>query len=172
MRILNVTDLSQYTNGKEITEYINLKYPNYSDMDRLSYSVLAEYLASGEYKGNHILANYQKERRAEAIITAWGTAYLQALGRNEDAGLFNAEKALSFLEEFYFFDEDQSIIRLMGELPAAVAGRITLLLLKYRENVSELIDTVGSFLNKKSTTGSLRAAYRELVPRVVPNYQN
>lgn len=172
MRILNTNDLSQYTNGKETIEYINLKYPNYSDMDRLSYSVLVEYLASGEYKGNQVLANYSKERRAEAIITAWGTAYLQALARNEAAGLFNAEKALAFLEEFYFVDEDQAIIRLMSELPGVVAGRITLLLLKYRENVSELIDTVGSFLSKKSTTGALRAAYREFVPRVIPKYQN
>lgn len=172
MSILDINSVLSYTDGKNIQEYISFKYQNAAELDRNSFAVLVDYLTSGEYKGTKVFTNYLKERRAEAIVTAWGTAYLQVMTHAEAAGIFSTEKALDFLEAFYFKGEDEAVIDLVSNIPSPVTGRMFLLLLKYSEDVSGLINTVGSFLSKKATTGDLRAVYRQFVPCSVPKYQN
>jgi hypothetical protein len=172
MSIFDANSVSSYVGGKTILDYINFKYPNSNEFDRKSFALLVDYLISGDYKGTREFANYLKERRAEAIVTAWGTAYLQTMVHAEAAGIFSTEKALAFLEEFYFKWEDEAIINLANLLPSAVTGRMLALMLKYKEDVSGLLTTVGSFLNKKATTGDLRTIYRRFVPSSAPKYQN
>lgn len=146
------------------------KHPDASHIDVCSFAGLVAYLATGWY-GGFGTEEYEKERQAENIVIAlaggtapapdspFGTIPESALTGRPSAEF--TTKALRFLDEFYFGDQEKAVTELLESVDEKTAARVVLGLAKTQAQYRKLVEVASGFLKKKESISALRQAVRE-----------
>lgn len=148
------------------------KHPAAARLDVCSYAGLTAYLATGWY-GGFGTDGYQKERQAENIVLALAggiaaepDGVLATVPETVVNGTPSAEfsrRVLTFLDAFYFGDQEEAVADLLDSVDGLIAARIVLGMARTQAEYDRLARVADGFLKKKENISALRKAVKDVL---------
>lgn len=136
------------------------KYPDADSLDVCSYAGLAAYFATGWY-GGFDTEHYEKERQAENIILTLAGG--MAAPPKGTPTIEFTYRVLEFLDTFYFGNQEQAMVDLLGNVDNKTAAQVILSLAQTMTEYHCLAKVADGFLRKKENISSLREAVRKVL---------